>query len=221
MVGIELMSSGTAPATAWPPHSRRGDPPWEIAVLFPAQGHWTESEFLALQKRTNRLVELSDGQVQVLPMPSPFHQWVVRFLFRVLETFVLGLGSGEVLFAPLPIRLGPGKYRDPDIVYLRPGRIVDPHHQPQGADMAIEVVSDEEDDRVRDLDTKRREYAEAGIAEYWLVDPREHVILVLALDGDSYRVAGQFGHGATACSVLLPGFAVPVDDVFAAGQGAA
>jgi Uma2 family endonuclease len=69
------------------------------------------------------------------------------------------------------------------------------------------------------LETKREEYAAAGIAEYWIVDPREHQILVLTLDGETYRVHGEFGRGATATSRLLPGFSVSVDAVVAAGDG--
>ena len=214
------MNPTTVPTTPLrPPPSRRGEPPWEIALLFPAQGQWIEAEYLALQKRTNLLVELSDGYIEVLPMPSPFHQRLVRFLFRLLETFVIARGSGEVFFAPLPIRLWPGKFRDPDVVYLKPCRIADPHHQPQGADLAIEVVSEDDEDRRRDLETKRQEYAQAGIAEYWMVDPREHKIIVLTLNGASYRVHGDFGRGMTETSVLLPGLTVAVDAVFAAGQG--
>jgi Uma2 family endonuclease len=200
------------------PRSRAGEPSWEIAVLFPTQGQWTEAEYLALQKKSNLLVELSDGYIEVLPVPSPFHQRVVKLLFRLLEDLVLGLGSGEVFFAPLPIRLKPGKFRDPDIVYLQPGRITDPHHQPHGADLAIEVVSDDPEDRQRDLETKRQEYADAGITEYWIVDPQEHKILVLTLDGATYRVHGEFGPGTAATSLLLPGFSVSVDAVFAAGE---
>ena len=79
-------------------------------------------------------------------------------------------------------------------------------------------MSDDEEDRQRDLEVKRLEYAQAGIAEYWIVDPLEHKILVLTLDGSTYRVAGEFGPGATATSVLLPGFNVSVDAVFAAGE---
>ena len=188
-------------------------------MLYPAQGQWTEEEYLALQNRTNRLVELSDGCIEVLPMPNPFHQRIVLFLLEALRAFVRGRLTGDVLFAPLPIRLWPGKYRDPDVVYLAPGRIADPHHQPHGADLAIEVVSDEEEDRRRDLVTKRDEYARAGIAEYWIVDPREYKLTVLTLDGQTYRVHGEFGRGETATSVLLPSFAVSVDAVFAAGQG--
>ena len=190
-----------------------------MALLFPLQGQWTEVEYLALQKRSRRLVELSDGQIEVLSMPSPFHQRIVRYLFRLLEACVTAAGIGEVFFAPLPIRLWPGKYRDPDIAFLKPGRISDPHHQPQGADLVVEVVSDEEEDRQRDLETKRLEYARAGIVEYWIVDPKTGTITVLVLDGALYRLHGEFPRGTTATSVHLPAFAVQVTALFDAARG--
>ena len=213
------MSTVTAPTgVAQLRRSRTGEPPWEVALLFPAQGQWTEAEYLALQNRTTQLIELSNGCIEVLPMPNPLHQRIVKFIFRLLESFVISLGAGEVLFAPLPVRLWSGKFRDPDIVYLRPGRITDPRQQPHGADLAIEVVSADEEDRERDLVTKRDEYARAGIAEYWIVDPHEYKITVLTLDANSYRVHGEFVRGQMATSLLLSGFAVAVDEVFAAGK---
>ena len=205
-------------ATLMPPTSL-GTPSWPVALLFPLQGQWSEEEYLSLQNRTRQLVELSDGQIEVLPMPKPFHQRILRYLFRVLEACVAAVGSGEVFFSPLPIRLGPGKYRDPDLVFLRPGRITDPQHQPEGADLVIEVVSDDEEDRQRDLVTKRREYAQAGIAEYWIVDPKTETISVLVLQGTEYLLHGEFGPGATATSVLLPEFTIEVKAVFDAARG--
>jgi Uma2 family endonuclease len=198
--------------------SRRGEPAWEVAFLFPAQGDWTEGEYLALD--TNRLVELSDGCLEVLPMPTMFHQLIVDFLFTLLKAFIAAQGSGKVFFAPLPVRLGSGKYREPDIVYLRPERIRDLRSQPDGADLVMEVVSEGEENRQRDLETKRQEYAQAGIPEYWIVDPEEQRITVLTLDGAAYREHGVFGVGAQAASALLPGFTVAVAEVFAVGQAA-
>jgi Uma2 family endonuclease len=207
------------PMFAPPPPSQPGDPSWPVALLFPLQGQWTETEYLSLQERSRRLVELSDGQIEVLSMPNPYHQRIVRYLFRLLEACAAAIGSGEVFFAPLPIRLWAGKYRDPDIAFLKPGRISDPRHQPEGADLVIEVVSDEEEDRRRDMETKRREYAQAGIAEYWVVDSKTQTILVLTLDGSAYRMQGEFSPGTTARSVLLPTFTADVAAVFEAGRG--
>jgi len=198
--------------------SRKGEPTWEMATFYPTQGEWTEAAYLALE--TNRLVELSDGCLEFLPAPTLAHHFMVHHLFDVLTAVAVAGKLGVVLFAPLPIHLWPGKYREPDLMFFQPGGIVDVHRQPEGADLAIEVVSDGPENRKRDLETKREEYAQAGISEYWIVDPEERCILVLTLDGKTYREHGKFGAGATATSVLLPGFAVSVDAVFAAGAQA-
>ena len=88
----------------------------------------------------------------------------------------------------------------------------------EGADLVMEVVSGSDDDRRRDLVTKRSEYEQAGIPEYWIIDPREGRITVLHLDGDSYAVHGEFARGSRATSVLLPGFSVDVSEALAAGS---
>jgi Uma2 family endonuclease len=110
-----------------------GEPAWEVAMLFPAQGEWTETQYLALNG-SNRMVELSNGCLEVLPMPNPLHQRIVDYLFSLLKAFVVARGLGEVYFAPLPVRLWEGKFRQPDIMFFRPGRIVDPRAQPDGVD---------------------------------------------------------------------------------------
>ncbi len=84
-----------------------------------------------------------------------------------------------------------------------------------GADLVMEVVSDDPEGRRRDLVEKRRDYARAAIGEYWMVDPETRTITVLRLQGKKYAVFGRFRPGQTARSRLLAGFAVAVDDVFA------
>jgi Uma2 family endonuclease len=194
------------------PTSKKGDPTWEVALLFPSQGTWSEADYLSL--KTNRLIEISDGCLVFLPMPSVLHQLMVAFFYEHLWAFVKANNLGMVLFAPLPVHLWSGKFREPDLVFLKTGRVKDLRKQPEGADLVMEVVSEGEENRLRDLQIKRREYAAAGIAEYWIVDPQEQRITVLTLAGQTYREHGVFGSGTTATSVLLPGFSVPVDTVF-------
>lgn len=204
------------PASTPPRRSQPGEPPWEIARLFPYQGAWTEDDYLALN--TNRMVELSDGCLEVLPMPTIFHQLLVVFLFKQLTKYVETNTTGFVCFAPLPVRLWSGKFREPDVIYLRPHRIASLHGQPDGADLVMEVVSEGPENHERDLIIKRQEYSQAGISEYWIVDPEPQRITVLTLDGTTYREHGIFANGDRATSVLLPGFGVAVAEVFAAGQ---
>lgn len=63
------------------------------------------------------------------------------------------------------------------------------------------------DDPRRDTETKRREYAQAGIPEYWIIDPASRTVLVLQRDPGSgdYREHGRFGPGETATSATLGG----------------
>jgi Uma2 family endonuclease len=177
---------------------------------------WTEEEFLAWD--TNQLVEFSDGILEFLPMPDMFHQDIVAFLYDCLTAFLTGRGLGRVYFAPLRMRLKKGKIREPDLIYLRPERIKDKRKPPDDADLAMEVVSEGAEAHERDFVTKRREYAKARIGEYWIIDPEKEQMTVLVLKGQSYREHGVFGPGSEATSLLLPGFAVKVDEVFAAGK---
>jgi Uma2 family endonuclease len=200
------------------PLSKPGEPTWELALDFPYQGEWTEAEYLRLG--SNRLVEFFDGTLEFLPMPTYFHQSIVEFLYSLFKPFVEQRRLGKVRFAPLPVRLWPGKYREPDLLYLSNARIPqDPHSQPEGADLVAEVVSPGDENRERDLVTKPQEYARAGIQEYWIIDPETRSIKVLVLDGAAYRLHGEFTAGQTATSFLLDGLSVNVDDVFAAGEG--
>jgi Uma2 family endonuclease len=68
--------------------------------------------------------------------------------------------------------------------------------------------------------TKPAEYAQAGISEYWIVDPEQRKITVWVLDQGQYRLHGKFGLHEAATSVLLSGFQAPVGDVLAAGETA-
>jgi Uma2 family endonuclease len=188
------------------------EPTWEIATIFPPQGMWTEAEYFDLP--TNRLVEYVDGTLEFLPMPTTIHQRVLLFLYRAILAFTSARGLGEVLISPLPMRLRERKFREPDLLFMRAehsGRI---HKQFwDGADLVMEVVSESKPSH--DLETKRLEYAEARIPEYWIVDPQRERITVLTLAGDTYAEHGVFAPGERATSALLPGFEVDVAEAFA------
>ncbi len=189
-------------------------PTWEVAHLFPLQGEWTENEFFALH--SNRMVELVNGHLEVLPMPTWLHQLIVKFLVRAIEAAIEN--TGEVLDAPLPIRLFERTVREPDVMYFAPGsEPTDLRGYPTKVDLAMEVVSEGADARQRDYDDKRRDYSRAGISEYWIVDPDQQLITILVLDGSEYRTHGEFAPRQTASGVLLPSLQVAVNKVMKLG----
>lgn len=191
--------------------SRPGEPTWEMAEFFPRQGGWTEDDYLALT--TNHLVELANGCLEFLPMPTHQHQLSLAYLYGLLKAFIEVHAPGVVLFAPLRMKVGPGQFREPDLLYMRAANRHRIRTYWEGADLVMEIVSPSRPEH--DRQTKPREYASAGIPEYWIVDLMAERIQVLVLDGTSYRVHGDFGAGELATSVTLPGFTVSVDDVLA------
>jgi Uma2 family endonuclease len=190
-----------------------GQPTWEIALIYPRQGDWSVEEYLDLP--TNRLVEYTDGRLEFLPMPTTLHQLILGFLYRALEAFASSGQLGVTVPAGLQVQLESGKFREPDVVFmLNEHRARVGKKYWEGADLVMEVVSDDPESRRRDLIEKRREYARAGIPEYWIVDPKKKQITVLRLDGKKYAVHGTFKSGKTARSHLLPGFTVDVTAAF-------
>jgi Uma2 family endonuclease len=180
--------------------------------LEPLQGLWTEAQYLRLTNQTNHLIEFTDGVIEVLPMPTDTHQRILGYLYRRLFALLEILG-GVVLFAPLRVQVRPGKYREPDLLLVLNAN--DPRRQDEfwlGADLVVEIVSS--DRPKRDTEEKPRDYAEAQIPEYWIVNPLDETISVLTLDSDAYTERGRFRRGESAASALLDGFVVQVDEVF-------
>ena len=203
----------TAATAATPPADLQVSGEWKdlLEDVVPPQGEWGEHLYLALTDHGNRLIEFTDGFLEVLPMPTDKHQCILEFLYLAFWQFIKPRGGKA--FAPVRLRIRSGKFREPDIMLLLSA--TDERRQNRywlGADLALEVVS--EDKPERDLIDKRSDYAEARVPEYWIVNPQTDTITVLRLQGDCYEEAGTYRRGQSAASVLMPEFSVAVDDVF-------
>ena len=117
--------------------------------------------------------EWVNGEVIVFMPPKTIHQQLVGFLHTLLSLYVRLFNLGVVIAAPFEMRARPdGPAREPDLLFiarehlqqLTPERLVGP------ADLVVEVVSDSS--VARDRVDKFDEYQEAGVREYWIIDPR-------------------------------------------------
>ncbi|GBC84997.1 hypothetical protein HRbin11_01437 [bacterium HR11] len=182
-----------------------------VAELFPSQGEWGEEDYFSLPD-THRYVELSEGRLIVPPHPTYSHQNALKRLFVRLNAFVEEHQLGVVQLAPLPVRLWPGKIREPDIFFIAKEHVDRIGEQVCGVpDLVVEVTSPStlKADRME----KFHEYARAGVREYWLVDPQAHTIEVYTLQQGAYLLRGKWGAGERASSELLSGFTVRVDEI--------
>jgi Uma2 family endonuclease len=184
----------------------------EVAQLWPPQGQWTEVHYFTLPD-TNWLIELSRGELIMPPHPTETHQRIVGDMYVMLRRFVEDHHLGTVRLAPLPVRLWPGKIREPDILFVseeHADRITEQAYGPP--DLVVEVTSPGtwRTDRLE----KVMEYAQAGVSEYWIVDPDARTVEVLVLREGVYVLLGKWGVGERACSELLEGFEMAVEEVF-------
>ncbi len=136
------------------------------------RGVVTESEFLALPE-SNQLVELLDGEVYMPPAPSPLHQQVVGRLYREIADWADAHPPCFVGLAPLDLRIAPNRIVQPDLFVLLDGLSAPDGPVDQIPELVVEVLSQ---NRSHDRITKRLVYAQAGVAEYWIVDPTDRTI---------------------------------------------
>lgn len=181
--------------------------------LLPAPGEWKEADYLPFSER-GRLVELSEGNVEILDPPTYFHQVILLRLAMSVQYVATAKKLGKVCFAPLPVRLWSGKTREPDLMFMsteHASRIGEYWGVP---DLAVEIISPSS--AIKDRETKRREYAQAGVAEYWIVDLDDKIVEVLreAENGD-YRHTARFANAEVLTSHLIEGFSLPLTELFA------
>ena len=189
---------------------------WDVATLFPEQGEWSEEAYLDMTDGTNRRIEFTDGRLEFLPLPTEIHESLVRFLFLALFQYVDARKLGQVYFNGIRVRIRPRKDRLPDVLFLHKDHFHARHNRVwDGADLVMEVVSDDPKDRQRDYEQKLADYAEAKVSEYWIIDPERRLVVVHQLQGGKYAVHGEFAAGNQATSILLPGFGIDVTALFA------
>jgi len=211
----DLPAAGQTPALS----SQGPEYVWELATMYPPQGAWSEDEYLCLTDGSSRRIEFTDGRLEFLAMPTELHQELVAFLYRMLYQFVTERNLGKVHFSGLRVRVRPEKIREPEVVFLHKEHFHVRHNRVwDGVDLAMEVVSDDPKDRQRDYEQKLADYAEGGIAEYWIVDYQEKLVRVHQLVDGKYKVADEFTLEQQASSVLLEGFSVDVTELFAAAD---
>jgi Uma2 family endonuclease len=136
----------------------------------------------------------------------------VEEMYARLRAFVRERELGEVHVAPLPVRLWPGKIREPDIFFIAKEHADRIAEQACGVpDLVVEVTSP--GTREVDRGDKFSEYARAGVREYWVVDPGARTIEVFVLRGRVYELLDKYSPGTRARSEVLSGFEAPVEEV--------
>ena len=174
---------------------------------------WTYSDLRLFPDDRNRY-EIIDGELVVTPSPTTTHQKVSKRIQLALMLQVEGTGAGVVFDAPVDVILADTRVVQPDLLVVAAARrgIITERGIEGAPALVVEILSPSTLRTDREL--KRKLYAAAGVAEYWLVDPVGHAVEVLVLDQAEYRLHGRFGPGERVSSTLFP-LDLEVDPIFA------
>lgn len=145
---------------------------------YPAQGDYTADDYL--QMTEGRQAELIDGVIYDMATAVPAHQVIAHELGFELETFIRKHnGNCQVFSASQDVQLDPDDRRnvlEPDLQVVcdkdkYKGKMV------VGApDLVVEILSPST--RERDMTTKLWLYKNAGVREYWIIDPERLRVIV-------------------------------------------
>jgi Uma2 family endonuclease len=132
----------------------------------------TFAEFLQWEPETGHTEWIEGVGVQYMSV-TKHHQAIVQLLVVLLTVYVNIRRLGQILTAPYAMCAKPnGNAREPDLFFVSQERLhlIRESYLEGPADLVIEVISDES--VTRDRVEKFDEYQEAGISEYWIIDPR-------------------------------------------------
>ena len=172
-------------------------------------------EFLALGETDERL-ELIDGALYIMSTPTKDHQFLLARLIVYFELYLDAFTPAPAeVYQDITTILSPELQRvvEPDLVVILGGRndIGGLIYVEGVPDIVVEILSS---DRSHDLVRKRQIYTEAGVREYWILDPRHDTVTLLELRGGVYAARATLAAGDTLTTSLLPGLAVPLADIF-------
>jgi Uma2 family endonuclease len=181
---------------------------WEVI-------HYTYKDYLETDEDFR--AEIIDGRLYAMSPPGRYHQGILGKLFIKISNFP-GDKPYKVYPGPFGVRLFPKNdlsddtYFEPDISVIRDLSKLDDRGCNGPPDMIIEILSPS--NRHNDMLVKFRKYLQAGVREYWIVDPEEKTVHACILDKSQYRVS-VYGESQTAPVSILPGLSIDLKPVFA------
>jgi Uma2 family endonuclease len=183
----------------------------------------TFEEYLSYSDSLEGRFQLIDGELVELPPEAEPNTGITvdLLLFFVKAGISSRLLKPYICEVQVPV-LQPkdAANRYPDLVVLRPEHLELTQRRltitldmppPQ---LIVEVVSPGKTNRDRDYIHKRAQYGALGVPEYWLADPQAQTIMVLELQGDSYREVGTFQGGDRIICLVFPNLALTAEQVF-------
>ena len=177
---------------------------------LPREQHYTSEDYWNLPE--GHRAELIDGQLYNMAPPSRMHQKLISQFMLVLGQYIRDHhGTCEVYPAPFAVNLDAEDkdWVEPDISVICDTSKLDDRGCNGAPDLVVEVVSPSS--RRIDYSTKNALYSEAGVREYWIVDPEKERTTVYRYEDDAAPIVYPFADNIPVG--IFPGLAINVADL--------
>ncbi len=179
----------------------------------------TYSYFDYLQWKFEERVELFKGKVfKMSPAPASRHQRLLNKIGTPLSLYLEGK-SCEVFYAPFDVRLQRNTDDKKSITVVQPdiSVICDPTKIDErgcnGApDLVVEILSP--GNSKKEMKNKFELYEEAGVQEYWIVDPEKEMVLQYLLENNSFINHRPLISDDILTSKAIEGFSLDLSKIF-------
>ena len=185
-----------------------------VASYKISKKRYTYQDYLEMPDDGNRY-EIINGELIMPPAPNTIHQKVALKIEYELLKFNDKETKGELFHAPYDVVMSDMNVVQPDILFVSTARhdIVGQEYIEGAPDLVVEVLSPS--NWLYDRSEKFRAYRDAGVGEYWIVDPRADTLEVFVHEAEAsdYVLLNKFKMGDVVTLHVLSGFEVAVDEV--------
>jgi Uma2 family endonuclease len=139
--------------------------------------NWTVDDYVLLGE-TDTPCELINGDLIKSSAPNPYHQRVSKKLFKLLDR--ASTNFGEVFYAPIDLYIDQKNVFQPDLLVIsKPKSSLITNRGIEGPpEIVIEIISPS--NVFIDRNTKKKNYLDFGVQEYWIVDPGNRTLEIYA-----------------------------------------
>jgi Uma2 family endonuclease len=167
--------------------------------------YYTYADFLEWDE--GERYEIMDGEAVMLAAPNRAHQEISGAIYRQLSDFLKGKPC-RIYYAPFSVRLFPradesdDTVLEPDILVVCDSAKLDKRGCNGAPDFVIEIHSPST--AKYDKLEKFNKYLEAGVREYWMVDPDTSSVQACVLEDGRYWLSPFGETDSVPVSVIAP-----------------
>lgn len=157
----------------------------ETVYKIHRDGEYTIEDYRNLPEEQR--VELIDGRFYVMEAPTFLHQKITGEIYRQIANFIVDRGgSCQPMISPVDVQLDcdDKTMLQPDVAILCDSDKVRRWGVYGAPDFVLEVISPSS--RKKDSIKKVEKYEEAGVKEYWIVDPAQKRLVIYRFDSEEF-----------------------------------